>query len=66
MDFHMQRRQGLSIRKIAAINGVSRKYLYHATIANTQIYLHPSSELLVQAGDRFAAHASIGRFGRSS
>jgi integrase/recombinase XerD len=41
-------------------------FLGHATIANTQIYLHPSIELLVQAGDRFAAHAGIGRGGRSS
>jgi integrase/recombinase XerD len=41
-------------------------FLGHASIANTQIYLHPSIELLVQAGDRFAAHAGIGRGGRSS
>jgi integrase/recombinase XerD len=41
-------------------------FLGHATIANTQIYLHPSIELLAQAGDRFAAHAGIGRGRRSS
>lgn len=41
-------------------------FLGHANIANTQVYLHPSIELLVQAGDRFAAHACIGSGGRSS
>jgi integrase/recombinase XerD len=41
-------------------------FLGHATIANTQIYLHPSIELLVQVGDRFAAHAGIGSGRRSS
>jgi site-specific recombinase XerD len=41
-------------------------FLGHASIANTQIYLHPSIELLARAGDRFAAHAGIGRAGRSS
>jgi transposase len=30
MDFHMQRRQGLSIRKIAALNGVSRNAVRRA------------------------------------
>ncbi len=41
-------------------------FLGHANIANTQVYLHPSIELLAQAGDRFAAHVGIGRGGRSS
>jgi integrase/recombinase XerD len=41
-------------------------FLGHANIANTQVYLHPSIELLVKAGDRFAAHAGIGSGGRSS
>jgi hypothetical protein len=41
-------------------------FLGHATIANTQIYLHPSIDLLVQAGDRFATHAGICSGRRSS
>ncbi len=35
-------------------------FLGHASIANTQVYLHPSLELLVQAGERFSTHAGIG------
>jgi integrase/recombinase XerD len=35
-------------------------FLGHVNIANTQVYLHPSVELLVQAGKRFADHAGIG------
>jgi site-specific recombinase XerD len=39
-------------------------FLGHANIANTQVYLHPSLQLLEQAGERFAAHAGI-RDGRT-
>lgn len=35
-------------------------FLGHVSIANTQVYLHPSIELLAQAGNRFSAHAGIG------
>jgi len=35
-------------------------FLGHANIANTQVYLHPSLELLVHAGERFSTHVSIG------
>ncbi len=34
-------------------------FLGHASIANTQVYLHPSIDLLAQAGDRFASHAGV-------
>jgi site-specific recombinase XerD len=39
-------------------------FLGHANIANTQVYLHPSLQLLEQAGEHFAAHAGI-RDGRT-
>lgn len=35
-------------------------FLGHANIANTQVYLHPSLDLLVHAGERFSVHAGIG------
>lgn len=34
-------------------------FLGHVNIANTQVYLHPSLDLLTQAGERFAAHVAI-------
>ena len=36
-------------------------FLGHVNIANTQVYLHPSLELLAQAGERFAAHVAASR-----
>lgn len=36
-------------------------FLGHVNIANTQVYLHPSLDLLVHAGERFSAHAGIAK-----
>lgn len=36
-------------------------FLGHVNIANTQVYLHPSLDLLTQAGERFAAHVAMTR-----
>lgn len=36
-------------------------FLGHVNIANPQVYLHPSLDLLTQAGERFAAHVAITR-----
>lgn len=38
-------------------------YLGHANIACTTIYLHPATELLVQAGDRFQHHVTANETG---
>jgi len=50
MDFHMQRRQGLSIRKIAAINGVSRNAVRRALRSLTP----PDGKRQRSQGDKLA------------
>src|ERR1035438_8707350 len=50
MDFHMQRRQGLSIRKIAALNGVSRNAVRRALRSLTP----PDGKRQRSQGDKLA------------
>ncbi len=51
MDFHMQHRQGLSIHKIAAINGVSRNAVRRALRSLTP----PTGKRCRSQGDKLVA-----------